>query len=437
LAFTTVQGSGGAPDSFVGTSGVDTIVIVNSDGNYFLGAQPSNDVILLNTTSSPLYDGTVSTVTLRGGQGNDSFTWNSAAPTTYDNAFFNGNEGEDVFSFANGDSFLAATVQGGQGDDTFSGAFAGLTGSLINGNKGDDTLVFLGAISASSIFGGQGDDIITLGSSDEDITSSVIDGALGDDTIIVTDSFIKSLDNSSFLGGAGDDSIDLSDAGAVGDIVFVDGNEGVDVISGTEGGDASLFGGEGNDTISSETVGGPASITFVGGEGADTLIGDAQSVDSFYYTDFGQGSASVAANASTVLVGDTITSFSSLADKVGISTSLLSGSSAATAAISPIPLSFWNLNTTGVGVLQSFGALATVDTAAEIAAEISDTGVTGDAGDIAYAVIVDSTAANASLLVQVELGSAASDRALNKDDSITLLGRFDSDLGTGNVQFLG
>lgn len=436
MAFTTVQGSGGAPDSFVGTSGVDTIVIVNSDGNYFLGAQPSNDVILLNTTSSPLYDGTVSTVTMRGGQGDDSFTWNSAAPTTYDNAFFNGNEGEDVFSFDNGDSFLATTVQGGQGDDTLNGAFADLTGSLINGNKGDDTLVFLGAITASSIFGGQGDDIITLGSSGDDITSSVIDGALGDDTIIVSDApfTFKSLDNSSFLGGAGDDSIDLSQAGAVGDIVFVDGNEDDDVISGTERGDASLFGGEGNDTISSETVGGPASITFVGGEGADTLIGDFTSVDRFFYTDFGQGSASVAANASTVLVGDTITFFSA-GDKVGISASILSGSSAAAAAV--LPANFWNLNTTGVGVLQSIGALAAVDTAAEIAAEINLTGVTGDAGDIAYAVIVDSTAANASLLVQVELGSAASDRALNKDDSITLLGRFDSDLGTGNVQFLG
>ncbi|MCP9847829.1 hypothetical protein KBY86_13160 [Synechococcus sp. Lug-A] len=434
MAFTTVQGSGGAPDSFVGTSGVDSIVIVNSSGNYFLGAQPSNDVILLNTTSSPLYDGTVSTVTMRGGQGNDSFTWTSAEPTTYNNAFFNGNGEDDVFSFDDGDSFLATTAQGGQGDDTFNGATADFAASLINGNKGDDTLTFVGAISASSIFGGQGDDTITLGFSGNDITNSVIDGALGDDEITVADAAFttKSLDNSSFLGGAGDDSIDLSDAGATDDIVFVDGNEGDDEIFGTERGDASLFGGEGSDTISSETVSGPASITFVGGEGADTLSGDTQSVDRFFYTEFGQGSASVAAtNGTTVLVGDTITSFSG-GDKVGISTSLLSGSSPAAAAVS----TDWNLSTTGAGVLTSGAtALAGVTTASQIASLINTVGVTGDAGDIAYAVIFDGTAANASLLVQVELGSAASDRALNKDDSIALLGRFDRDLVAGNVEF--
>jgi len=113
LAFTTVKGSGGAPDSFVGTSGVDAIAFTASRATYFLGAQADNDVVAwVGTATSPI---TVTDATIKGGAGNDLFT---ATDTIFASVFINGNAGDDVFEFCPGPaSFLGSTLQGGQGDD--------------------------------------------------------------------------------------------------------------------------------------------------------------------------------------------------------------------------------------------------------------------------------------------------------------------------------
>ena len=73
MAFTTQRGSG-ANDvtSFVGTSGVDSIVFEGNTQNFFLGAQEANDFIAFDNVNA-LQTGTYTNGTMKGGAGADSF----------------------------------------------------------------------------------------------------------------------------------------------------------------------------------------------------------------------------------------------------------------------------------------------------------------------------------------------------------------------------
>ena len=93
LAFTTIPGSGGAPDSFVGTAGIDAIAFAASRASFFLGAQGDNDVVAWVGTDH--MDITVTNATIRGGGGNDLFT---AIEADFASVVINGNAGDDVFS---------------------------------------------------------------------------------------------------------------------------------------------------------------------------------------------------------------------------------------------------------------------------------------------------------------------------------------------------
>jgi Ca2+-binding RTX toxin-like protein len=430
LAFSTIQGSGGAPDSFVGTSGVDSIAIVDSTGNYFLGAQQANDIVNLNTTANPLYTRVVSNTELKGGQGDDSFTWTSGAATTYVSSWVNGNSNADTLTFAAGDSFLSSTLHGGQGADTINGSTSAFSATLVNGNKNNDTLTFNGVITNSSLFGGQGNDTIrgnTVANTNA-VTNSVINGDDGNDTISFNfaGATLKSLNGTSISGGAGIDVISLANAGVTGDTVFVNGNGGTDTINGTLVGSASLFGGQGVDTITS----GGAATTFVGGEGADVMTAGA-GVDRFYYTAFGQGGAGVAGNNGSAITGGDLIGSIAAADFVGIETDIVIGSTAVAAATTQ---NNWNVNSTGVAI---FGATAAVPTTAAAISTLVGT-VVGDAGDTAYVVINDTTnaatAVNGSILVQVTLGAtraAGAGTVLGAQDTINLLGTFTQATGAG------
>ena len=245
MAFTTVKGSGGAPDSFVGTSGVDAIAFTASRATYFLGAQADNDVVAwVGTATSPI---TVTDATIRGGDGNDLFT---ATNTVFASVFINGNAGDDVFDFWPGPtSFLGSTLQGGQGDDFLN--LDSVSSSVVNGNKGDDTIEIGGLeggaiVSNSSVYGGQGDDLISLYGTIQD---TLIDGGLGDDYIA---------GNQATTG------------------ITASGNEGDDSVCGGAD-DDTLYGNVGNDLV----AGNGGSDTIVGGLGADTLWG-------YYYETEGQ-----------------------------------------------------------------------------------------------------------------------------------------------------
>jgi len=255
LAFSTIQGSGGAPDSFVGTSGVDALSLVNSSGNFFLGAQGDNDVVTFVTTPNT-NAGVISSATARGGAGNDLFlSANSAA--VFNGVFFNGNAGSDTFTMTAG--LLSATsIQGGQGDDivTIGG---GAVSSLINGNKNADTITLQGnAISASSIFGGQGADTIAVNIA---TTTSVISGDDDNDTITIG---VVNVGSSSINGGQGNDTITATNAITSG--VLIDGGAGNDGLIGSAQAD-TLLGGDGTDTI----TGNAGADSMTGGAGTDAF----------------------------------------------------------------------------------------------------------------------------------------------------------------------
>ena len=248
MAFTTIPGSGGAPDSFVGTSGVDAIAFTASRANYFLGAKEADDVVAWVGTENASI--TVTNATVRGGDGNDLF---EATDTIFASVFINGNAGDDTFKFSLGPSaLLGSTLQGGQGNDMLHVDAA--ASSIINGNLGDD-LIAIGEVVNSSIYGGQGNDTIKLSG---EITNNLIDGGLGND--IINGSAASGFaaygneGNDSLLGGNGDDHLH-------GDI-------GNDSIVGGDGND-TLIGGLGNDSI----LGGQGNDTINGGQGADIMDG--------------------------------------------------------------------------------------------------------------------------------------------------------------------
>lgn len=275
MAFTTIQGSG-ANDAttFVGTSGVDAILIQNVANPVFLGAQEENDIV---TWSS--FTQLVSGYTLRGGAGDDNFTDNALA-NSFTSGFINGNAGEDTFNLG---VVSDSTVFGGQDDDVFT-AGSSLFNSRLNANAGADT-VAVDAASSSSIFGGQGNDGITLGSvAGDSFNATVVQGDNGQDSItlsagsVYNDATINGNEgndninigaitvftNSTVFGGAGNDTI-AAGAAAVG--VVLSGDNGVDNITGSGEAD-TIFGGAGNDFI----TGGIEADTLSGGAGANSFI---------------------------------------------------------------------------------------------------------------------------------------------------------------------
>lgn len=281
MAFSTIQGSGGAPDSFVGTSGVDSIAIANSSGNFFVGAQESNDVVnLLSSANDP---GVISTSTLKGGQGSDAFI--TAGTIVYSGIFLNGNSDGDTIAFSAGSSLNASTVQGGQGNDTITTGVA--TSSLINGNKNADTLNIGGATASSSFYGGQGADTIQLGV--VDVTNTVISGDNDNDTINQIGG--ASLLGSTLSGGQGNDTITV---GVATSTVIANGGDGNDtIVTGTSA--DTIDGGAGNDRI----TGGAGIDVMTGGADQDTFV---QSVSGLGAT----ATATVIAGTSWS-VGDTLT----------------------------------------------------------------------------------------------------------------------------------
>ena len=301
MAFTTIPGSGGAPDSFVGTSAVDAIAFTASRANYFLGAKEADDVVSwVGAENAPII---VTNATVSGGAGNDLFV---ATETIFASVFFNGNAGSDTFKFWPGPSaLLGCTLQGGQGNDYIDVDAAAI--SIINGNLGDD-LIFVGGsslpffpdepddsvVSNTSIYGGQGNDTIKLYG---EITNNLIDGGLGDDTIngSAASGFAAygNEGNDNLHGGDGDDHLH-------GDI-------GNDTIHGGQGAD-NLIGGVGNDNI----LGGQGNDTITGGQGADTMTGGADEADDTFVLNTGDSFAATAGIGNAALFGngvDWITDF--------------------------------------------------------------------------------------------------------------------------------
>lgn len=179
LAFSTQQGSGANDTtSFVGTTGVDSIVFEGNTQNFFVGANADNDLIGFDNVAF-LTTGTYTSGVVKGGAGNDSI--NAFNGVQLVGTWVNGNGGDDIIGNvgANTMDILNSTVQGGAGEDTITVNAA--TGALINGNKDDDTIGLSGLVNSSTIGGGQGEDAIATAAGNVTSNSSFLLG-IADDT---------------------------------------------------------------------------------------------------------------------------------------------------------------------------------------------------------------------------------------------------------------
>lgn len=432
MAFSTIQGSGGAPDSFVGTTGVDAIALANSTGNFFLGANKSADNIIVTNSGSALYSGVLATATIKGGAGADTLTLgNNANATVYTGLFINGGADRDTMTMVATDSLIASTLQGGKANDTITTGI--LTSTKVNGNLGVDTITLNGAGSFASVYGGGGNDVITDGNVAN--TDALISGDKGNDTITLGNGG-ASIDGITVNGGDGVDTITLGNAGvAANDNMLIDGGDGADTLTGTSVAvtEITIKGGAGDDTINS----GAGTTTAIGGAGRDTMNAGAGTNTFTYDNKTHVGAASSAASTSALGLADIVgsgTAFTVGTDKFAFVGDTLVGSSGSVATGAA---NAWNLNTAGVFV--STGQLAWTagtTTAATVATAIGT--VVGTAGDVAYFVIEDDTTATNTLIFQLTLGTTRTTTgALNAGDTISLVADVtgSDELATGDFVF--
>jgi hypothetical protein len=290
VAFTTQQGTGGAPWTFQGTPAADTIAVVTGDTqnttafDFIADGLEGNDVINWNGVRS---------VTIRGGQGADVITNNiaqsAALATLITDSFINGNDGNDVIGNTQiGLQATLSTVAGGQADDKIY--IGSLQSSKVNGNLGADFIEIgdqrfdenivgdRNNYANSSIFGGQGDDVIEVVSADRAFLNTRIEGQLGDDVFginIGTAANQPSFSGSLVSGGDGNDLVDASGILVFGELDEVSFS---DLKLNGNAGDDSVFGGAGEDLLIGESgqdwLSGYADRdTLEGGTEGDILIG--------------------------------------------------------------------------------------------------------------------------------------------------------------------
>lgn len=265
MAFTTTKGSGATDaTSFVGTAGVDSLNVINSEVDFRVEARASADIVLLQNFTT-VVDG----ATVFGGAGNDNIT--TAAGNTLTDAYINGNKNADTIGVAT-TNFSNSEVYGGQGADIIN--VNNLFGGFINGNKDSDTITTtgLGTISGD-IYGGQGTDTININGN---VTSGNVRGDKEIDILNIGSAaagVIQTFDNATFNGNAGDDQItfDVRAGGSAVSNTTVFGGAGNDVfaINANATEEAFFSGDNGNDTITKGANG--QRDTMIGGAGTDTI----------------------------------------------------------------------------------------------------------------------------------------------------------------------
>ncbi|MBM79352.1 MAG: hypothetical protein CMJ78_02005 [Planctomycetaceae bacterium] len=229
-------------------------------------------------TTLPPIDGTnVTSIVVRGGNGDNAIDLQGLNSTLLDNPAgvsilveaadgddsilgatgldvnLRGEDGDDtITAFAGND-----TLEGGDGADSISG---GDGNDSITGNDGSDNLS--GEIGLDTVDGGDGNDVITGGDGNDNLL-----GGTGEDVINGNDGA------DDIGGGDGDDTIGGDDGndtinGRIGNDV-INGNDGDDVINGNSGNDV-LNGDDGNDTVN----GGANNDFMNGGDGDDFMAGN-------------------------------------------------------------------------------------------------------------------------------------------------------------------
>lgn len=215
-----IMGSERADVSVVRSEGVNVVATISNTSGTM-------------TRSYKLSD--VKSIAFSGFAGDDTFTNNTAIPSTAlggaGNDNLRGGSGKDTLMGGDGNDKL----QGNKGDDTLQGAAGNDT---VIGGAGIDTL--FGGIGDDSLAGSAGDDRCNGGSGDD-----WVDGGAGNDTMNGDDG------NDVHYGGPGNDSMK---GGNGHDLLY--GDDGIDTVEGGTGddrvdggaGDDSLKGGIGDDT---------------------------------------------------------------------------------------------------------------------------------------------------------------------------------------------
>ncbi|KXF79973.1 calcium-binding protein [Enterovibrio coralii] len=220
---------------------------------------------------------------LTGGNGNDVISGgdgNDRAWGGNDNDHLHGGDGDDKLYGQNGDDKL----EGGDGDDELWGGFdndelhGGAGDDLLEGQQGDDELRggagnddIFGEEGVDKIYGDGGNDYIEAGDGND-----LVFGGTGDDEIYGDDG------DDDLRGNAGDDEIY--------------GGEGDDKLYGKQGND-TLYGGVGND----ELYGNVGSNQLYGGDGDDLLVAGWFSADNILDGQGGVDSLTGSINSDTLI----------------------------------------------------------------------------------------------------------------------------------------
>ncbi|MEM6940019.1 MAG: Hint domain-containing protein [Pseudomonadota bacterium] len=238
-------------DSLRGDEGDDTLI--GGAAKDTLDGGADNDSLDAGAEDDLVRDG-MGDDTVDGGTGDDSIIAGGGLDQ------YAGGSGEDLIDYSGTSTVLgddgvrinleSQTVSGGEAaDDTISG-FEHATGSgsddTILGSAGDNVLS--GSAGNDSIYGGAGRDFL--------------DGGTGQDTLVISD-------NDTAMGGEGDDTI-TTDAWAVNSRAF--GGDGNDSMIGINGWNQVFFGEGGDDTLSGGQEAGTGDVTYLyGGDGNDLV----------------------------------------------------------------------------------------------------------------------------------------------------------------------
>ena len=292
----------------VGADGSDTLVGIESlafsdgiikvslvEGKYTLSGTSLADDITVDSNISITLQGGSGDDVLTGGTGDDVLTGGSGNDT------LRGNAGADQLRGGSGNDTLYAdssdtVIEGGLGSDTLHvegstgvsiGAGAGI--ETAYGNAGNDVFDGSDLTVAASFEGGSGDDVLTGGSGNDTLSgqagNDVLTGGTGDDVLTGgsgNDTLRGNAGADQLRGGSGNDTLyaDSSDTvieGGLGsDTLHVEGSTGVSIGAGA--GIETAYGNAGNDvfdgsdlTVAASFEGGSGDDVLTGGSGNDTL----------------------------------------------------------------------------------------------------------------------------------------------------------------------
>ncbi|MEG1767729.1 MAG: hypothetical protein RR311_04665 [Comamonas sp.] len=256
-------------ETIVGGSGTDTIAfhtvanapVTLSAAN--LGAISGIERLLLNSGSGASSVTLTDAVYVANGQGLSIID----ADTTQGQLTVDGSAlgaGNAIAVTANTASGVDDTLRGGAGDDSFT--FAGANGlqasDTVSGGAGNDTIFLTASADVTAVLAGvSGVENITTVGSGGNISISV-----GSDAVIaaggrLTVSAASSVGSNTFVYNG-----ELINAGNKTQVIT--GSSGADIITGGRGND-TIMGGAGNDSL----LGGDGSDHITSGEGADTIVG--------------------------------------------------------------------------------------------------------------------------------------------------------------------